>query len=88
MCREGIFINERQRPAAHLRQFAQAKTEQNALFHPDIRTPAALALLGGADRAPRQPPTEFRKDTAGPGIVFRFRPQGKEPFNVGLQGIH
>src|SRR5438067_4739717 len=59
--RKGVFINKSESAAAGLSQLAQPKAEQNALLHPWVDPPAAIAFIRGADLSRGKSVTELLK---------------------------
>src|SRR5258708_36605690 len=56
--RESVFVDERQ-SGAHVCKFAQADSQQDALFHPDINRPAVINFFFRADASLYRLVTKF-----------------------------
>src|SRR4051812_13562744 len=90
MEREGVFVNKTEDfGVAHLSEFAQPKSEKNALFHPDIHAPSALGIrFRGAYLAFGQRGTEVTKHMVGFREALDGRTLAEERLNGLLEWMH
>jgi hypothetical protein len=85
---EGVLVDEGKAGVlSHFAQFAQAKSQQDTQFHPDIDNPASTDFFRSANFSLGEFVAEVHENLARIRIALDFAERG-ETFNRRLEGLH